>query len=442
MPHALIQKTPTTNANVSDWLNYMQSIHTSAIDMGLARVLPVFKKLAIQKKATVFTVAGTNGKGSTTATISEICIQAGYKTALYQSPHLVSFNERIKINGKSIDDTSLVRAFAKVEQARVACAVSLSFFEMTTLSAFVIFDELDCDVWVLEIGLGGRLDVVNLIDPDVAVITNVALDHTDWLGDDVQKIGREKAGIIRPNIPVVFGSDYLPSVVHSLALDNNCVIYEFNRDYNFYENTDSFVYSSSAHTLKLPIPKLALQNVACAISAVLASGLSVCQDDLVCAMTCVGLAGRLDLRVIDNRHWLFDVAHNVAGVQFLLSQFTKIWQNFIKQHQTAKLYLVFGMLADKDTKGVIDELSNANLPITHIYTATLDNPRTMTGVNLKQQIHSIISVPTTAFEHIDQAIQQVKTDSQSNDFVLVIGSFHTIGESLVALKQYNGFEPV
>lgn len=432
--------TPTATSSVSAWLKYMQSVHVSAIDMGLARVLPVFEKLSIHtNQATVFTVAGTNGKGSTTATIAQICQQAGYKTALYQSPHLVSFNERIKINGHEIDDDSLVRAFVQVEMARVACNLTLSFFEMTTLAAFVLFDKADCDVWVLEIGLGGRLDVVNVIDPDVAVITSIALDHTDWLGDDINQIAHEKAGIIRPNIPVVLGGDDLPALIKTQATNNNCPIYTLNVDFLVHKTADGFIYSSAAHTLHLPLPSLALPNVSCAITAVLASGLVIEYQHIRQAMSKVRLAGRLDWRSIDGRYWLFDVAHNVAGVSFLLAQFIPMWEKFIANHPTAKLYMLFGMLADKDTQGVITKLRLANLPIVHIYTATLDNPRTLTGDKLKQQAQSVFDVPIDAFDDVPSAIQQLTKTTQNDDLVLVVGSFHTIGESLLALKQYDGF---
>ncbi len=191
-----------------DWLNYMQGIHVSAIDMGLSRVLPVAEYLNLvnsAKDSQVFTVAGTNGKGSTTAVIAEICKQAGYKTALYQSPHLLKFNERVKIDGRAVDDETLIHAFEQVERARLACDLSLSFFEMTTLASMLIFAQANCEVWVLEVGLGGRLDVVNIIDPDVAVITNIGIDHVDWLGDDREKIGYEKAGILRKGIPLIYG---------------------------------------------------------------------------------------------------------------------------------------------------------------------------------------------------------------------------------------------
>ena len=228
--------------NVSDWLNYMGSIHVSAIDMGLERVLPIANRLQLfefnEKKPYIFTVAGTNGKGSTTSAIANICQQAGLKTALYQSPHLISFNERIQINGQIIDDDSLISAFSAVEAARVSCQLTLSFFEMTTLAAFYIFQKQNCDVWVLEIGLGGRLDVVNIFDADLCVITNVGIDHTDWLGDTREKIAFEKAGILRKNRTLIFGERDLPNSLNEAICYHQNTMIQFGRDFYYTKNAD------------------------------------------------------------------------------------------------------------------------------------------------------------------------------------------------------------
>ena len=234
--------------NVSDWLNYMGSIHVSAIDMGLERVLPIANQLQLfefnEKKPYIFTVAGTNGKGSTTSAIANICQQAGLKTALYQSPHLISFNERIQINGQIIDDDSLISAFSAVEAARVSCQLTLSFFEMTTLAAFYIFQKQNCDVWVLEIGLGGRLDVVNIFDADLCVITNVGIDHTDWLGDTREKIAFEKAGILRKNCTLIFGERDLPNSLNEAICYHQNAMIQFGRDFYYTKNANSFIYSA------------------------------------------------------------------------------------------------------------------------------------------------------------------------------------------------------
>ena len=268
--------TPTEHSSLTEWLDYMQQIHVSAIDMGLSRVLPVAEALGVVQSAKddayVFTVAGTNGKGSTTAVIAQMCQAAGYKTALYQSPHLSVFNERVRINGEMVSDETLIDAFSKVEAARLQCALTLSFFEMTTLAALLIFAEADCDVWVLEVGLGGRLDVVNIIDPDMAVITNIAIDHVDWLGDNVEDIGREKAGILRNGITLVYGATAMPASVQQAIDTHKATCYQAGEDFEYREvDTHVWHYSNAAVTMQLPRPALSLTNNANDLSVVLGS---------------------------------------------------------------------------------------------------------------------------------------------------------------------------
>lgn len=430
---------PTLKDSLSTWLAYLGSIHVSAIDMGLDRVLPVFYKLAIQKTALVFTVAGTNGKGSTTAMIAEICKQAGYKTALYQSPHLVSFNERVRINGIPIDDKTLINAFNTVEQARIACGASLSFFEMTTLAAFYIFATSDCDVWVLEIGLGGRLDVVNIIDPDVCVITNIAIDHTDWLGDTQEQIGYEKAGILRQGVPCVYGEMSMPASVKQIMASLDSLCYRYGVDYDFVVADGHWVYSAKACTLALPCPAIALINACHAITAVLASQLTIHQSAISQAMQSLTLLGRFDGRWVQGCYWLFDVAHNEAGVAFLLAQLLPRWQAHKANHPKACLQVVFSMLADKDVSKVLALIAKANLIINAWHIAPLDSPRTMTveqlAYHIKQsQLEQSRPLPIIhRYAQMGDAAKTVMAQSADKDFIVCFGSFHTIGESMVAL---------
>lgn len=227
---------PLATDSLDTWLDYWSHVHVTGIDLGLERVIPVAEKLGvINPEGKVLTVAGTNGKGSTTTTLAAILNAQGFKAGLYQSPHVYRFNERVKLRGIEVEDQLLIDAFVEVDRARRECDLSLSFFEATTLAAFVIFKNELCDVWVLEVGLGGRLDVVNVVNPDVAVITNIGLDHTDWLGDTIEKIAFEKAGIIRPNIPVIFGGQQdIPQAILDKAVECNAPLYAVNRDY-FYE---------------------------------------------------------------------------------------------------------------------------------------------------------------------------------------------------------------
>lgn len=445
-------KTPKLDASLSEWLNYMQQIHVSAIDMGLARVLPVAESLGLVQSAKddafVFTVAGTNGKGSTTAVISALCQAAGYKTALYQSPHLSQFNERIRIDGEMVSDKTLIDAFVKVEHARLSCALTLSFFEMTTLAALLIFAEANCDAWVLEVGLGGRLDVVNIIDADMAVITNIGIDHVEWLGDNLEAIGREKAGILRDDITLIYGSTEMPNSVQQLIDEHRATCYQVSKDFSFQaQDKDTWQYSNAALTLQLPRPALSLTNTANALSAVLASPLNVGINAIERALNTVKLAGRFDYRHIKDRHWLFDVAHNEQGVEFLLAQLVPLWQRHLADISSAQqtsaqpadvkepnIKILFSMLADKDINRVVEQLTQAHLPITDWYLGEIDYPRATAIEQLETVVASYVDKSNChAFANLPQATAAVIASSQPQDLIVVCGSFHTIGETLTAL---------
>lgn len=443
-------QTPNDKANLTEWLDYMQQIHVSAIDMGLSRVLPVAEALGVVQSAKddayVFTVAGTNGKGSTTAVIAQMCQAAGYKTALYQSPHLSAFNERVRINGEMVSDQTLIEAFSKVEAARLQCGLTLSFFEMTTLAALLIFAEADCDVWVLEVGLGGRLDVVNIIDPDMAVITNIGIDHVDWLGDNVEDIGAEKAGILRNGIPLIYGSTHMPNSVQQAIDTHQATCYQFGQAFAYRDiDSSTWQYSNAAVTMQLPRPALSLTNTANALSAVLASSLNVDMQAIEQALQTVKLAGRFDYRDAKDRHWLFDVAHNEQGVEFLLKQLVPFWQQHlasqVKNSQAkdsqkpATIKMLFSMLGDKDIDNVVQRLTQAGLPISEWFIAAIDYPRAASTEHLQDILaNHIDGAQVQAFERLSEATHAVISASQPQDLIVVCGSFHTIGEALATLE--------
>ena len=445
----IANSSPNNDSSLTEWLDYMQQIHVSAIDMGLSRVLPVAEALGVVQSAKddayVFTVAGTNGKGSTTAVIAQMCQAAGYKTALYQSPHLSVFNERVRINGEMVSDEMLIDAFNKVEAARLKCDLTLSFFEMTTLAALLIFAEADCDVWVLEVGLGGRLDVVNIIDPDMAVITNIAIDHVDWLGDNVEDIGAEKAGILRDGISLIYGAAEMPNSVQQIIDKHQANCYQVGNNFSYRENNDTtWQYSNAAVTLQLSRPALSLTNTANALSAVLASPLKVDSNAIEQALQTVKLAGRFDYREMHERHWLFDVAHNEQGVEFLLAQLLPLWQQHLaKQNagsqnssKTPTIKMLFSMLGDKDINKVVQRLTTAGLPISDWFIAEIDYPRAASTEQLQDILANYVnSDQIHTFARLLDATDAVIDGSQPQDLIVVCGSFHTIGEALAALSE-------
>ncbi|MGR0305354.1 bifunctional tetrahydrofolate synthase/dihydrofolate synthase [Acinetobacter beijerinckii] len=412
---------PHSTDTLTTWLDYWGHVHITGIDLGLERVIPVAEKLGVmQPKAKVFTVAGTNGKGSTTTVLAAILNAQGYNVGLYQSPHIYRFNERVKLAGLEVDDQSLVDAFVMVDQARRECGLSLSFFEATTLAAFVIFKLKQCDVWVLEVGLGGRLDVVNVIDPDIAVITNIGLDHVDWLGDTIEKIAYEKAGIIRPHIPVIFaGQQQLPQAIQNKVNETQSQLYALNRDYFYQLNDDgqTWSFASSGTTLKLPTGQLALDNISTAVAAVLASGLDISQEAIVSGIQQARLQGRFEIRHIQDKTVIFDAGHNPHGVEFLLNQLRK----FLKYNkQYTDVVAVFSMLADKDISSVTDLLKTT---VKDWFIATLDVPRAAPMQQLQQALQG---QKVHEFGNIQQAFETVLNKCNNNQLILVCGSFHTL----------------
>lgn len=412
---------PLASDSLNTWLDYWGHVHVSGIDLGLERVIPVAELLGVTRpQAKVFTVAGTNGKGSTTTILAAILNAQGYSVGLYQSPHIYRFNERVKLRGREVDDQALIDAFVDVDQARRACGLSLSFFEATTLAAFVIFKQQQCDVWVLEVGLGGRLDVVNVIDPDVAVITNIGLDHTDWLGDSIEKIAYEKAGIIRPEIPVVFGGQQdLPQAIQDKADECQAQLHAVNRDY-FYqpaEDGQSWMFASAGTTLKLPAGSLALENISTAAAAVLLSGLTVSQQAIAQGIQNARLQGRFEVRNIAGKTVIFDAGHNPHGVDFLLKQLRKFLE-YNKQY--TEVVSVFSMLADKDINSVASLLKDAVLMWK---IAPLNVPRAASITALDAALQG---QQAQHFSSVKSAFKSALDETKNNQLILVCGSFHTL----------------
>ena len=415
------QTAPLNTDDLQTWLDYWSHVHVTGIDLGLERVIPVAEQLGvISPKAKVITVAGTNGKGSTTTTLAAILNAQGLNVGLYQSPHIYRFNERIKLAGQEVDDQTLIDAFVAVDQARRICDLSLSFFEATTLAAFVIFKQKQCDVWVLEVGLGGRLDVVNVIDPDVAVITNIGLDHTDWLGDTIEKIAYEKAGIIRANIPVIFaGTQDIPQAIQHKVQETNATLYALNHDYFYYNSEDgqSWNFASSGTTLKLPLGHLALENISTAVAAILVSGLTVSQQAISQGIQNAQLSGRFEIRKIHDKTVIFDAGHNPHGVEFLLKQLRKFLE-YNKQY--TEVVSVFSMLSDKDVDSVVKLLKNTVLKWK---IAPLTVPR---AASLEQLQTALQHETVEQFDCVQAAFQSALAETNNNQLILVCGSFHTL----------------
>ncbi len=410
---------PKATSDLSVWLHYLENIHTSAIDLGLDRVQRVAQRANLTKPAaTIITVAGTNGKGSTCALMESILINAGYRVGVYSSPHLIRYNERIRINGSDLSDLLITQSFADIEKWRED--ISLSFFEFGTLAALLAFKTQQVDVVLLEVGLGGRLDATNVVEHDVSVITSLAIDHVDWLGDDISVIGFEKAGIFRSQKPAICGEPNPPSSVAAHADDINAELYQvgYQFDYSVNLDTQTWSWKSGAFDLdNLPLPNLPVANAATAIMALGVSGLELSDVDIVEGLRSAKLPGRMQQLSHTNQSQqatiILDVAHNPHSAHYLAQQIKQRFSN-------KKIHAVVGMLRDKDIKATLNELSEL---VEVWYPASLSGPRAANASELTAIIGDNVEYSTPV-----DAFKMALTQANDQDLILVFGSFHTVGE--------------
>jgi dihydrofolate synthase/folylpolyglutamate synthase len=404
--------------NLQQWLQYLESLNPHKIQLGLERVQAVAERLQVnQFSCPVITVTGTNGKGSTVAFLESILHAAGYRVGAYTSPHLFNFNERIRLLNTAIDNEKLCEAFAAVEHARNK--TTLTYFEFTTLAAFILFKQADLDVLILEVGLGGRLDAVNIIDADIAVITAIGIDHVEWLGADRESIGYEKAGIFRANKFVVCGDVNPPQSVLEQAEKLCAKLFCKGRDFFYHKNKSDWDWQGSQTKLShLPVPILDIENAATALMVLqlLQPGLPA---DFIATKTGIQNAF-LPARFQQLDNCIFDVAHNPQAAEWLAN---KLAQNPI----SGRTFAVVGMLADKDIPGTL----RAMLPaIEEWHVADLIGPRAAKGELLAKALEQIGVMRYYNHPSIVQAYKTVQRLAGKQDRVVIFGSFYTIVEIL------------
>jgi len=405
-----------TGTPLSAWLTWLESLSPHEIDLGLERVHEVLDRLELPVAEHVITVAGTNGKGSSVAMISALLSAAGKRVGAYTSPHIIDYNERIVVQGRQADDDEIVAAFEKIENVRHD--VPLTYFEYGTLAAFVIFAEADLDVWVLEVGMGGRLDASNALEPTAALITNVALDHCDWLGENIETIAAEKAGVMRSGIPVVFGSAEVPQAIidHAESLGSRLLLR--GRDYSLNS---------------VPQPGLRgefqVGNAAAVLAVLRAAGLEEAADETLAASVLpeVHLMGRGQSIEQDGVEWLLDVAHNPAAAVVLAGTLGS------EQHP-GETAAIIGMLDDKDIGGVVEPL---NQHVDRWIAVTADSHRAVPAAELARQIANVCGRPCLIATTLDEAMQSARRDASINDRILVTGSFYLVGPVLERLRLYS-----
>ncbi|WP_116363973.1 bifunctional folylpolyglutamate synthase/dihydrofolate synthase [Parahaliea mediterranea] len=428
-----------TDTSLAAWLERLEALHPREIDLGLDRVGEVARRLALLPASVpVVTIAGTNGKGSTAAALEALLLAAGYQPGVYTSPHLLRFNERIRLAGSDVGDADIVAAFADIDRARGE--ISLSYFEFATLAALWVFRQRGADVLVLEVGLGGRLDAVNIVDATVAVITSIGLDHQDWLGDDIDGIAREKAGILRPGIDAVIAEAQPPAGLLEAVAASGARARYLGRDFHCQHSQGAddradadcwqpqLVSAAGTATVLPPIAAGALlpSNLCAALQAALLLGVDVQALPVPSILAALQPPGRRQRRQLGGIDYLLDVAHNPQSVEKLVEYIDASPCN-------GKTIALFSAMKDKDLTAMLAQTSGrfaawflADQP---------DNPRAekaaRLGDLLREQGEFMISVS----KNLRQALRRAQSVMTEGDRLVVFGSFVTVAAVMPLLDR-------
>ncbi len=415
-------------SNLEQWLAWQEGLHPKEVDLGLDRVRQVLIQLGLPPRPAhkVITVAGTNGKGSSCAMLEAIYLAAGYRVGTYTSPHLLHYNERICFDGEPIDDAQLCQVFGKIDQARGD--ISLSYFEFGTLAAIVAFAQNKLDVAIMEVGLGGRLDVVNVLDADVALITAIGVDHEAWLGRDRNLIGREKAGIMRAGCPAVCGDLDAPPSIADVAADVGAPLYMQGKQFGAEKKGEHWRWwagDKQRDALLMPALRgeFQLQNAAAVLQVIdLASKwLPVSQASVREGLANVSVPGRFQV-IPGPVPIILDVAHNPQSAQ-ALSKTLHDWR------MPGKTIAIVAMMADKD----IDAIVAALLPEIDAWCVTsVDVPRAASADVLVQSLERAGATELTVRTSVETSLDYVMANAQEHDRVIVFGSFYTVAEVLAS----------
>ncbi|NQZ30270.1 MAG: bifunctional tetrahydrofolate synthase/dihydrofolate synthase [Oceanospirillaceae bacterium] len=421
--------------SLDQWLDWMLANHPTEIDLGLGRVGQVFTRMQLDLSySKIVSIAGTNGKGSTTALLESIYLASGYSTLAYTSPHLLLYNERVRIDGGNAEDSLFITAFNAIDLAmgQNSERISLSYFEIGTLAALFLIAQHKPQIALLEVGLGGRLDAVNIVDADVAVITTLAVDHVDWLGDDIEQIGREKAGIARSGKPLICGELQPPASVAELSAQQGFELYQINRDYKFacQEERDCWSWGGRSATgelvefSELPLPALPVQNAATALQVISVLGMPCDTTAIKKGLQQASAMGRLQQVNFQGTPLLLDVAHNPQSAQYLT-------QALQQRGLAGKIQLVLGVLGDKDCAGVIEALSPL---VSHWHFVSLDVYRGQSAQQLKQYLASDEQT-VSCHAGVEAALLKAVDLVGSAQRVVVAGSFVTVSQVLEIIKR-------
>ena len=427
-------KTLSRADNLQTWLDYLEHGHFKAIDMGLERIKSVASNLDLLNPAPyVITVAGTNGKGSTCRFLEVALMKLGLKVGVYSSPHLIRYNERVRINGRLLDDQAHIDSFAEIDQKKTA---SLTYFEFSTLSALKLFKEANLDVVILEVGLGGRLDATNIVDPNLAVITSIDIDHVAFLGDNREDIGREKAGIFRANIPVIIGEPDCPQSILAIAQELNSQKFQRNVDWQYEVKDGAFYWQSQTQQFNtLPMPLIPIPNAGTAIATLLKTPFNVSEQVIRETLQEAQMTGRFQqLQPTDFAHFsgqkpkaqvIIDVGHNPHAARYLAERLQAV--------KKAKIFAIFSCLEDKELSGIVQPLREV---IDEWHCVGLDCWRGQSGQAVFDKLVNVLPNATACvYENVDAIAPILFEQAEEQDIILVFGSFHTVADFVLFLEK-------
>ena len=413
--------------NLSDWLEYQQGLNSKEIDLNLTRVEEVYNVLNITlPKDNIFLVGGTNGKGTTVALLEDILIQKGLKTGVYTSPHLINYNERVCVDKNPLSDKELVNSFEKIEQFRGT--VPLTYFEFGTLAAFHLLAMHECDAWIIEVGLGGRLDATNIIQSDVSIITNIDLDHQEFLGDSIEEIAYEKAGIAKSNKLMIYGDTVAAPIIEKQANLVDAKLVLRDREFSIQKEANQFSWAGVEHTIKaIQIPEHWAQgeinNLATSLAAIESynSSLLPTTEMLNNILKDFFIPGRFEL-IKSGTNWVLDVAHNPAAARNFRKRLSTL---NIKQNNT----MIFSMMKDKNLDLFINVFKDI---ISDWVVCKMNTERSYTTLELEKKLAGLGIDNIKVMESTEEAFKYVENLEPISDNIIVSGSFELVGPA----KQY------
>ena len=402
--------------NLAEWLKYIEGIHTLGWDLGLDRVGEVGRRLDVLKPAkTVFLVAGTNGKGSACEVLAQLCTQSNLSYGKTTSPFLISYNEQFVVNGKLMSDEYIIEAFEKIEEARKE--ISLTYFEFSALAAMLIFKGQQVDVAIFEVGLGGRLDAMNIVDADISIITKIAIDHTDWLGSDRETIAKEKAGVYRSGCPAIIADIDPPNSLIQEADLQGAQLQLVGKDYVLEDG----LLTLGSQTFDLNKCLLPQESAAAAIVAFRAANFQIKEEDIQRAVSLSKLPGRYQRIKMTGKQgqdllFILDVAHNPNAAEYLLDK--------LDQNGIGKVAALVSMYADKD----IDQVFKILAPVIATWHfPNISHPRSASAVKLSNHLSISCGLAGMTYDKVKQAIEAATSNS---DIVLVFGSFSIVAAAI------------